>query len=144
MAVFENSIVIAAAPEVVFDYVVDRTKEMEWNPDCRFVEQTSPGPVGEGTQWRAQWRGGPVVNGSVMAYDRPRSATSGNKGALEVISTFSCTPVDEGTLLESRMEVAAHGPMRLLFPLFVRKFRKDGPVRLAQIKSRVEHTDAHG
>jgi hypothetical protein len=138
MAVFENSIVIAAPVEAVFDYVVDRTKELEWNPDCKFVEQTTPGPVGQGTTWRAQWKGGPVVDGAVMVYDRPRVATSGNKGPLEVTSTFACVPVPEGTRLDSRMEVVAHGPMKLMLPMFARKFRKDGPIRLGQIKSRLE------
>ena len=147
MAVVEHQVVIKAPAEIVFDYVADLSNERRWNPDCVLVEPLSDAPLGEGTRWRAKWKGGPVVEAMVHAYDRPRSVTSGNQGALEIRSTWTVSPTEGGTELHSRFEARPHGPMRLFFPLFLRKFRRAAPASLQRIKAALENTaaesDAH-
>jgi uncharacterized protein YndB with AHSA1/START domain len=138
MTVIEHQVVIAAPPETVFDYMADLRNEREWNPDCVLVEPLTDGPIREGTSWRAKWKGGPVLKAVIYAYDRPRSITSGNQGALEIRSTWTVSLTDEGTHLHSRFEAAAHGPMKLLLPIFIRKLRRDAPASLVRIKTALE------
>jgi len=50
--IVENTVEIARAPEEVFDYCTDLSREPEWNPRTRYVEKLTDGPVGLGTRHR--------------------------------------------------------------------------------------------
>jgi hypothetical protein len=51
----QNEIEIARSPETVFDYLTDITREVEWNPRTKRVEKLTPGPVGVGSRFGAEW-----------------------------------------------------------------------------------------
>lgn len=142
MAVFESSFIVKVSPEIAFDYLADRSNEPEWNPGCTFVEPLTDGVIGVGSRWRAQWKGGPVVDGEVIEYDRPRRVTSGNRGALEIRSTWILTSVENGTHVVNRFDVTPHGLMKLMFPLFARRFRKESAVNLLRITALLESRSA--
>src|SRR6266511_214987 len=58
----ENEVEIARRPEDVFDYLTDVTNEVAWNPRTRRVEKLTPGPIGLGTQFEAEWiKGNPTI-----------------------------------------------------------------------------------
>lgn len=138
MPVFENSFTVKVAPEVVFDYLADRSNEVEWNPGCKFVEPLTDGPIGVGSRWRAQWKGAPVVEGEVLEYDRPHLVASGNPGALEVRSMWTFTRTENGTDIANRFDVTPHGLMKLLFPLLAGRFRKESIANFTRITSLLE------
>ena len=133
MPVYEKSFTVTASPEVAFDYLADRSKEVEWNPGCTFVEPLTTAPIGVGSRWRAQWKGGPVVEGEVLEYDRPHRVASGNQGALEVRSTWTFTKAENGTRIGNQFDVTPHGFMKLLFPIFARRFRKESATNFERI-----------
>ena len=54
MARIEGQIVINRPVEVVFDFVADERNEPRFNPQMRRVEQISAGPIGLGTEFRAE------------------------------------------------------------------------------------------
>lgn len=54
----EGEIMINRRVEDVFDFVSDACNEPRYNPQMVFVEQVSIGPVGLGTQFRAELRSG--------------------------------------------------------------------------------------
>lgn len=138
MTLFVNSAVITAPRERVFDYVAERENEREWNPDCMSVEKLSDGPLGVGSRWRAQWKGSPVMEVETTEYDRPNHLTNHSPGALEVTVTFTCGPADDGTRLDVAFYAQPHGPMRLMFPLFERRFRKRSAENIRRIKDALE------
>lgn len=51
----ENAMEISRAPEDVFDYLTDITREFEWNPRTRRAEKLTSGPIGLGTRFGAEW-----------------------------------------------------------------------------------------
>jgi len=58
----ENAIEIWRSPDDVFDYMADITKEAEWDPRTRRVEKLTPGPIGLGTRFGAEWiKGNPAI-----------------------------------------------------------------------------------
>lgn len=142
MPVFENSFTVKVSADVAFDYLADRSNEVEWNPGCKFVEPLTDGPIGVGSRWRAQWKGGPVVEGEVLEYDRPHRVVSGNQGALEIRSTWTFTGAENVTDIENRFDVTPHGLMKLLFPVFARRFRRESAVSFSRITALLESRSA--
>jgi Polyketide cyclase / dehydrase and lipid transport len=72
----ENAIEIARLPEDAFDYLTDITKGLEWNPRTRRVEKLTPGEIGAGTRFDAEWiKGSPMVVEYVM-FERPTAWAS--------------------------------------------------------------------
>ncbi|HZP15203.1 MAG TPA: SRPBCC family protein [Nocardioides sp.] len=139
MSLFVNSAVIAAPRERVFDYVAERENEREWNPECKSVEKLTDGPIGVGSRWRAQWKGSPVIEVETTEYDRPNHMTNHNGGPLEVTVTFTCGPADDdNTRLDVAFYAQPHGAMRLMFPLFERRFRKQSAENVGRIKAALE------
>lgn len=139
MTLFVNSAVIAAPRERVFDYVADRENEREWNPECKSVEKITDGPIGVGSRWRAQWKGGPLVELETTDYDRPNHMTNHNAGPLEVTVTFSCGPTNgDKTRLDVAFYAQPHGAMKMVFPLFARRFRKHSIENVQRIKQALE------
>src|SRR6266511_2519689 len=72
----ENALEIARSPEDFFDYLTDVTKEVEWNPRTRRAEKLTPGPIGPGTRFGAEWiKGNPTIVEDVR-FERPTSWAS--------------------------------------------------------------------
>ncbi|MGZ3639444.1 MAG: SRPBCC family protein, partial [Ktedonobacterales bacterium] len=63
MAHVEGQIIIHRPVDEVFDFVADERNEPRFNPQMRWAEQTSAGPIGVGTTFRAEItsQGRPVV-----------------------------------------------------------------------------------
>lgn len=142
MPVVSNSVVIACAPEDVFDYLSDHRSELEWNPTCQRMEKITDGPVGTGTRFRAKWRLSPIVELVIVNYDRPRTWTAHNDGPLEVTMTVRLEPVDGGTRLSSDFDIRPHGPLRLFFPLLLRRLRAEERANMGHIRVALERRHA--
>ena len=54
VARIEGEIMIERPVDVVFDFVADERNEPRYNPQLVSVEQTTSGPIGVGTQFRAE------------------------------------------------------------------------------------------
>jgi uncharacterized protein YndB with AHSA1/START domain len=52
----DHSITIARPPEDVFDYIADARHQVRWNPVCKAMEQTTPGPIGIGTRFHGRFQ----------------------------------------------------------------------------------------
>ena len=75
----EGDIIIKRPAEEVFDFCADERNEPRYNPRMTLAEQTSSGPIGLGSQFRAEMR----TMGRTMAmtiewtaYERPRRLAS--------------------------------------------------------------------
>ncbi len=138
MPVISNSVVIRCTPEEAFDYLSDHRSELEWNPACQVMEKITDGPVGARTRFRAKWKLSPVVELEILEYNRPRGWKVHNGGALEVTMTIRLEPAREGTTLHTDFDVRPHGPLRLIFPIMLRRLRADEKANMGHIRQALE------
>lgn len=134
MTVIRNSTPIRCTPEQAFDYLSDMRNELEWNPAVESVEKVSDGPVAVGTRFRAKWKGGPPVDVTVVEYDRPRTWENHNDGPIAVNFKAHLEPITEGARLSVEFDARPHGWFRLIFPLFLRRLRRDEKANMTYIR----------
>jgi uncharacterized protein YndB with AHSA1/START domain len=117
----KGDIVIDRAVEDVFDCVADERNEPMYNAQMRLAEKISDGPIGVGTQYRAE-----VVSGGrpvsmvieVTEYERPgRLASVTTMSSMDIAYTLTFEPVREGTRLRWAGEIEPHGMLKLMGPL---------------------------
>ena len=116
-----GDIVIDRAVEDVFDYVADERNEPSYNAQMRFAEKISEGPIGVGTQYRAEVvSGGRPVSMEIECteYERPRRlASMTTMSSMDIAYTLTFAPVREGTRMRWSGEIEPHGMLKLIGPL---------------------------
>ena len=144
MAVIQSEVRIERSPETVFDSVSDPRSELEWNPKVQIMEKITEGAIGPGSRFRAKWTKSPVVELEILRFDRPHGWAYRNGGPIAVDLDIDLNSVNEGraTILRSRFDARARGPIRLVFPLLVRSLRKEEARNMQLIKDRVEGSHA--
>ena len=121
MARITGQIVIERTAQEVFDFVSDERNEPQYNPQMLSVEKLSRGPIGSGTQFRAQMKSGrrtvPVLV-EFTAFERPgRLGSHSSFSGVTIDGELTFKPRDGGTLLRWTWDVAPTGLMRLLAPI---------------------------
>ena len=129
-----NSTAILCTPEQAFDYLSDMRNELEWNPAVESVVKLSDGPVAVGTRFRAKWKGGPPVDVTVVEHDRPKVWEMHNDGPIEVVFKARLEPITEGSRLSVDFDARPHGWFRLIFPVFLRRLRRDEKANMTYIR----------
>jgi hypothetical protein len=139
MVLIQNSVLLDCSPERAFDYLSDLGNEAEWNPDMDHIEKLTDGPVGVGTKWRAKWKSAPKpVQVEMLEYDRPSRWVAHNGGLLEVNFTGRLEPEGTGVWLHVDFDARPHGPLRLFFPVLLRKLRKGEASNMERIRAALE------
>jgi hypothetical protein len=117
----EGDIVIDRAVAEVFDFVADECNEPTYNAQMRLAEKISEGPLGVGTQYRAE-----VVSGrrpvsmviEFTEYERPRRLGSRTTmPSMDIAYTLTFEPVPDGTRMRWVGEIEPHGGLRLITPV---------------------------
>ena len=143
MAALVNSVDIEAPGEVVFDYAVDLSNELEWGTPVRIVKLTD-GPVQVGSRFDAEWKNGGPIEVDYVAADRPRRwATLGRGQRMDV--NLSADVQDLGptrSRLTVTMELLPHGWLRALLPVLKLAMQKTDERNLAALKGRATPTAA--
>ena len=138
MTVIETTVNIDRPPEDVFDYLVELSNELEWNPRVVSMEKITGGPVGVGTQYRAKWKGMGSVMMECTRYDRPRGWSYTIGGPVGTDLEISLTPRAEGTTLVSRAQPRPKGLFTLISPIVVLMTRKAIETNLENGKQALE------
>jgi hypothetical protein len=142
MVRIEGQIVIDRPVSEVFDFVVDERNEPSYNPRIIAAEKLSPGPVGPGTQFRAESTAmGRTVAMTieVTAYERPRRfASSIRMAAADIQGTLTFDPVPTGTRMRWAWQVRLHGWNRLLTPIIARSGRRQEQATWSSLKQFLE------
>ena len=124
----EGEIVIHRPVEEVFNFVADERNEPRYNPRMLHAEQTSTGPVGLGTRFRAEMRSmGRTVAMTIenTGYERPwRLAVKTRLSNMDIEGNLSFDPVADGTRMRWLWDLKPHGALRLLTPLIARMGRR--------------------
>ena len=136
MVLLRNSVLLNCTPERAFDYLSDLGNEAEWNPEMDDVHKLTDGPVGVGTKWLAKWSSAPKpVEVEMLEYDRPRKWVAHNGGSLEVNFTGRLEPEVGGVRLHVDFDARPHGPLRLFFPVLLRRLRKGEAANMEYIRT---------
>jgi uncharacterized protein YndB with AHSA1/START domain len=114
----KGDIVIGRPVEDVFDYVADECNEPSYNAQMRLAEKISNGPIGVGTQYRAEVvSGGRPVSMVIefTEYERPgRLASRTTMSAMDIAYTLTFEPVRDGTRMGWSGEIEPHGVLKLM------------------------------
>ena len=101
MVHIEAEIVIGRPVEEVFDFVADERNEPRYNAQMRRAEKISEGPIGLGTQYRAEVVSGRQVVAMVIectGYERPRMLASTTRmSSMDIRYALTFDPVLHGT-----------------------------------------------
>jgi uncharacterized protein YndB with AHSA1/START domain len=121
MVHIEGEIFIDRPVEEVFDFVADERNEPRYNAQMRRAEKISEGPIGPGTQYRAEVVSGRQVVPMVIeftGYERPRMLASTTRmSSMDIRYTLRFEPDSEGTRMRWVGDVEPKGFLRLIAPL---------------------------
>ena len=124
MAHIEGDIVIKRPVDEVFDFVADERNEPRYNPRMLRAEKVTDGPIGEGTQFRAETatrRGSAEMAIEITRYERPSRLESstrlfehGHRGSPDVRSGSG------GNADAVGLDVRPRGVLKLMGPIISR------------------------
>jgi uncharacterized protein YndB with AHSA1/START domain len=119
---FEETFVVAAPPEAVFDYVTNPAKLSSWQTANRSIEQLTDGPVGPCSRFLERTKP-PMTREfeqvtEFTEFDRPRRLhVHVVEGPYPVDGTWTFGPDGDGTRVHFVAEGELTGVMRVLEPL---------------------------
>jgi hypothetical protein len=127
---FQNTVMIARAPDEVFAFLADLRNIPKWNYAIARTAQTSPGPAGAGAIYR-QIRTIPRRSEEslqITIFEQPsRLVIQGQIGPFQATTSYLLTPAAAGTRLTNDVELE---PIPVLL-------RPVGPLATARIKAAV-------
>jgi carbon monoxide dehydrogenase subunit G len=120
----EGELVINRAVDEAFDFVADERNEPRYNANMLRAEKTSPGPVGLGTEFRAEvatMRRTTATTVELTAFERPRRlALTARMSTMDIQGTLTFDPVSEGTRMRWSWDVQPRGVFKLMSPIVAR------------------------
>jgi uncharacterized protein YndB with AHSA1/START domain len=124
MAHIEGDIVIKRPVDEVFDFVADERNEPRYNPRMLRAEKVSDGPIGVGTQFRAETatrRGSAEMAIEITRYERPsRLESSTRLSNMDIAGALTFDPAPEGTRMQWVWDVRPRGVLKLMGPIISR------------------------
>ena len=146
MVNIEGEIVISRPVEEVFDFVADERNEPRYNTQMRRAEKISEGPIGLGTQYRAEVVSGRQVVAMVIectGYERPRMLASVTRlTSMDVRYALTFDTVSQGTRMRWVGDVEPKGFLRLMTPVVGWMGRRQERRIWASLKHVLEGPDA--
>src|SRR5271167_3770526 len=111
-----GELVINQPVEAVFDFVADERNEPRYNPQMLRVEQTSDGPIGLGTRFRAESRSmGRTAKMTIewTDFERPhRLGSSTHLSTMDIQGTLTFDTIPEGTRMRWSWELVPRGMLK--------------------------------
>lgn len=145
MVHIRGEIIISRPVDVVFDFVADERNEPRYNPRLLRAEKTSDGPIGPGTQFRAETTNmGRAVEMvvEITTYERPgRLASSTHLSAMDIDGTLTFESVPGGTRMAWSWDVKPHGFSKLISPLIARMGQRQEKAIRTNLKHLLEGQD---
>src|SRR5215468_3401021 len=141
--VMQAEVDINRPPEAVFDYCSDHRHEPQWNPMMTRAEKLTPGPIGAGTRYAAEFAKGPPMVMECTQYQRPTAwSLTGTSRALTARGGWRVLPTADGARLVMHTEMEPHGLLKLAAPLLRRRMQPMFDRDLCNIKARLEGSHA--
>lgn len=120
----------------VFGFLGDLRNEVEWNPGARRIEKLTPGAIGVGTRFHAEWRGAPRTEVAITRYEPPLVwQTRSRSWGMDVVFTGRLRAEGERTRYAVQLEAAAAGPARLLLPFAIRAMKRQDEAHMLRLST---------
>jgi hypothetical protein len=142
MARIKGEIIIARSVAEVFDFVSDERNEPRYNPQMVSVEQISPGPIGLGSQFRAQMKSGartlPVLL-EFTAFERPiRLGSHSSFSGIITDGELTFETLGNSTRMRWVWDIKPTGVLKMFTPLVVWMGRRQENRIWSQLKQCLE------
>ena len=102
-----ESVIIARAPQEIFDIAADPHEQLKWDPETlKQVKKLTPGPLAQGARYRGEFKGFGVVEYEFVTYEpgvRFAHHAAMNIGDMQHIFEFEAVP--DGTRLTQTLLV---------------------------------------
>jgi uncharacterized protein YndB with AHSA1/START domain len=145
MAPIVSSIEIARPPDEVFAYLMDPSRQAEWQESLVSARAEGPGPPTVGSKLittRKVGRGERTMTMELTDLSEPRSwAARGIDGPIRALVNGAVEPLDDGARSRVTIELdfEGHGIGKLLVPLVVRRqAQQEMPRNMGNLKQRLE------
>jgi hypothetical protein len=147
MVHIEGEIVINRPVDEVFDFVADERNEPRYNPSMLRSDQTSTGPIGLGTTFRAESKMmGRTVETVIecTGYDPPRLLASRSRSsfgplpATEIQGTLTFEPAPRGTRMRWSWRIKTPGLLKPMTPLIARMGKRQEETIWTNLKHLLE------
>ena len=144
MAGFSATEWIAAAPQTIFDFMIEPANASKVMDNVTNNEWVTDDPVGVGSRFRETR----VMNGKeatseieITAYEPPHrySATSTMSG-ITASYHYTLAPERDGTRIDLTAEVSGSGVKKLMVPIVVGFMKRQDGDHLQNLKKAVEHS----
>jgi uncharacterized protein YndB with AHSA1/START domain len=141
-----GEITIDRPVDVVFDFVADERNEPSYNPRLRRVTQTTTGPIGRGTRFRAETvtrSGTTEMEIEYTDFQRPRRLASTSRlSTMDVEGDLTFESVPGGTRMRWSWELKPHGIVTLLRPILAGVGRRQEAKTWAGLKRHLEASES--
>ncbi len=121
-----ESVIIARAPQEIFDIAADPQVQLKWDSaTLKQVEKLTPGPLAQGARYRGQFTGFGVVEYEFGEYESGKRFAHHavmKIGDMQHIFEFEAVP--EGTRLTQTLLVEPKGIGKLLAPIMPMMLRR--------------------
>ena len=138
----EREVDVNRPPGAVFDYLSDIGHLPAWQPGIQLAEQTTPGPVEQGTQFRMIVRGptGPIeATGEVVEFERPRRlGLQSLSGPVDLNGSLDFEPSDSGTRLRITASIEPKGMLRFMEAMIKGTIERDLPGAVESLRDHLE------
>ena len=111
-----ESVIIARAPEEIFDIAADPHEQLKWDPETlKQVKKLTPGPLAQGARYRGEFKGFGVVEYEFVMYEPGvRFAHHAAMNIGDMQHSFEFEAVPDGTRLTQTLLVEPKGMGKLL------------------------------
>jgi hypothetical protein len=118
VATSTESIIIDRPCQEIFDYVADARHQHEWNTAVKDMRQTTPDPIGVGTQWVGRIKRVGELSVEIIGFEPPKLIIHRARPTLaEVVHVWRFSPADAGTRLDQAAAMRPRGWGWLMAPL---------------------------
>jgi uncharacterized protein YndB with AHSA1/START domain len=146
MITVEKTVLIDRSPEAVFAFVSDQTNAPQWQRGLTVVRRTTDGPIGVGTRHTFERTlMGRRMDGSneYTRYEPNELVAFAWTGPMPGQASYVVERGGvDGTRLAARLEMRAHGMLRLAEPLLAAGLRRDVMATLVTLKHVLESEEA--
>jgi uncharacterized protein YndB with AHSA1/START domain len=146
MITVEKTVLIDRSPEAVFAFVSDQTNAPQWQRGLTVVRRTTDGPIGVGTRHTFERTlMGRRMDGSneYTRYEPNELVAFAWTGPIPGQASYVVERGgSDGTRLAARLEMRAHGMLRLAEPLLAAGLRRDVMANLVTLKHVLESEEA--
>lgn len=142
MSGFELKEWINAAPNTVFEGLINPQIVSQVNPGIKEMEKLTDGPVQTGTRFRETR----IIDGkeaqtelTVVSCDSPTTyAVSAEQSGITVLYTYTLNPENDGTNIQLKCDISSGGVKKLMLPLVASIMKREDGNHLAQLKTVIE------